>query len=105
MSGPEKIETILKNSVSIELLTKIAEINYELDGILSSAIPPELHGEVFFGHFENKTVTLLANSPLIATKVRFISPEILRETRDRAPNHDIERIEIKISLNVPDFKN
>ena len=99
MSGPEKIESILKNSVGINSLTKIAKKNYELEQILSGTIPPEIEEDVFFGHFEDKIVTLLVNSSVVATKVRFLSPEILRAAQNRAPDYDIQGIEIKISLN------
>tara|TARA_Y100001970_G_scaffold250718_1_gene322744 strand:+ start:3597 stop:3917 length:321 start_codon:yes stop_codon:yes gene_type:complete len=99
MAGPEKIKSILKNIVSIDSLAKIAKTNYELEQILSGAIPPEIEEDVCFGHFENKIITFLASSSVVATKVRFLSPEILREAQNRAPNHDIQGIEIKISLN------
>ena len=99
MAGPEKIKSILQNLVDIESLTKIAKANYELEQILSGTIPPEIEEDVFFGHFEDKIVTLLVNSSAVATKVRFLSPEILREAQTRAPNHDIQGIKIKISLN------
>ena len=99
MAGPEKIKSILKNLVGIDSLTKIAKANHELEQILSGTIPPEIEEDVFFGHFEDKIVTLLVNSSVVATKVRFLSPEILREAQTRAPNHDIQGIKIKISLN------
>ena len=99
MSGPEKLESILRNSVGIDSLRKIAKTNYELEKILSGAIPSEIEEDVWFGHFENKIVTLLVSSPVVATKVRFLSPEILKAAQKRAPNHDIQRIEVKISLN------
>ena len=99
MSGPEKIESILKNLVGIDSLTKIAKKNHELEQILSGTIPPEIAEDVFFGHFEDKIVTLLVNSSVVATKVRFLSPEILKEAQNRAPNHDIQGIEVKVSLN------
>ena len=99
MAGPEKIKSILQNLVDIDSLTKIAKANYELEQILSGTIPPEIEEDVFFGHFEDKTITLLVSSSVVATKVRFLSPEILREAQTRAPNHDIQGIKIKISLN------
>lgn len=98
MSGPEKIESILKNSVGIDSLTKIAKTNYELEQILFETIPPEIEEDVCFGHFEDKIITLLANSPVVATKVRFLSAEILRAAQNRAPDYDILGIEIKISM-------
>ena len=103
MAGPEKIKSILKNLVGIDSLTKIARTNYELKQILSGAIPPEIEEDVCFGHFEDKIITLLVSSAVVATKVRFLSPEILREAQNRAPNHDIQGIEIKISLNKLDL--
>ena len=69
MAGPEKIKSILKNLVDIDSLTKIAKANYELEQILSGTIPPEIEEDVFFGHFEDKIVTLLVNNSTVATKV------------------------------------
>ena len=103
MSGPEKIESILKNSTGFNSLTKTAQTNHELNQVLSQTIPPEIEKDVFFGHFEDKIVTLLVNSSLVATKVRFLSPEILRAAQNRAPDYDIQGIEIKVSFTKLDL--
>ena len=98
MSGPEKLKSILDNSPGFDSLTKIAKTNHELEQILSGIIPPEIKEDVWFGHFRDKIITLLVGSPAVATRVRFLSPEILRAAQKRAPNHDIQGIEIKVSL-------
>ena len=105
MSGPEKLESILNNSPGIDSLTKIAKRNHELEQILSGAIPSEIKEDVCFGHFKDKMVTLLVSSPVVATKVRFLSPEILRAAQKGAPNHDIQGIEIKVSLSNLDLNH
>lgn len=96
MSGPEKIETILQNSASTKLLTRIARLNSEFEGVVSEAIPPGLKQDVSFSHIENGIITLLVKGPVIATKTRFLSPEILKKIQNNVPEQAIKGIALKI---------
>jgi len=100
MSGPEKIESILHNSARIKLLTEIARVNSELKGLILDAIPADLKEDIVFSHLKNGRITLIASGPVVATKARFIAPEILKKIQGKIEEHPIKSIELKVSYKI-----
>ena len=93
MSGPEKIETILYNSPSIRMLTEIARANSKLESILEQEAPNDLKGRIRVSSLSAGKLTLLANGPVVATKTRFIIPELLRRLQEKASSFRIDSID------------
>ncbi|MEC9248077.1 MAG: DciA family protein [Pseudomonadota bacterium] len=100
MSGPEKIKTILSNSAGIQILAEIARTNLKVEDILLQYLPSDLREDIAVGHLKDGKLTLLTTGPVIATKIRYISPELLENIKKHAPSLPIKCIEVKISHKI-----
>jgi len=97
MSGPEKIKTILYNSAGIQILAEIARTNLTVEDILQQNLPSDLKKDVTVGYLKDGKLTLLTTGPVVATKIRYISPELLEKIKKNAQSLSVKCIEVKIS--------
>tara|TARA_B100000686_G_C16224744_1_gene681951 strand:+ start:182 stop:490 length:309 start_codon:yes stop_codon:yes gene_type:complete len=100
MSGPEKIKTILSKSTGIQILAEIARSNLKLEDILQQILPSDLKGDVVVGCLKDGILTLLTAGPVVATKIRYISPQLLSNIKEHASAFSIKSIEVKISHKI-----
>jgi hypothetical protein len=97
MKSPRPISSVIAAHASLDALRRQTERLRALQGILGNRL-----GGLFQQHArvaalrEDGTLVLIARSPVWATKLRYMVPEILNWTRGEAALTEVRTIEVQV---------
>lgn len=89
---------LLESESGLSKLIQTAQLLSELNDQLHTWIDPVMARHCQVGHIENGILTLIADSSAYATKLRFMSPELLKRVQALPHGKNIHMILVKMTV-------
>lgn len=93
-SAPSRISKLLGRSAASRLLTQ-ARAFKELDALLARLIPPPLSDHSRVLSLRDATLVLAADSPVWAARLRFHTPQLVKQLRDN-PAVRVRTVQVRV---------
>jgi hypothetical protein len=93
-SAPARIGKLLGRSAASRLLAE-ARVLKELDGLLDRHIPPPLNDHSRVLSLRDATLVLAADSPVWAARLRFHTPQLVKQLRDN-PAVKVRTVQVRV---------
>ncbi|MGE0482801.1 MAG: DciA family protein [Gammaproteobacteria bacterium] len=94
--APTQVGRIVSAFGHLKQLTARAARIVELERVLQSHLPPALVGHVRLGPIDNGSLVLFASSPVWASKLRFVTPQLLADLPTAAEFSTVRSIRVRV---------